>query len=579
MNSCTQDDYLSTHKLASPEDELKSGISYETIGFNALLHHRQLREKLRISNYKTTGAASEKKRLFIPLGQTKYLMRTEGITKIQQDGVTTFTVSLYDRSSPSRIVNLVLITQENTPAEMYLVNYDLTDSERNAFMAREYVDFSDKVTLHPLDNVMGISTFVDVVEVPGCVKLVWTEHNCEIGGHAPGEECDLEGDRRAYTDLEIIIIGDCSGGSGGSGSGSGSGPGGPGSGGPGGGFGGAPGGSSGGPPNDRVNTTPSMPTTFDKFYLSLENHTLLRWLDDPANHDKREALEDYLNEPFVAVLKTDPNPGPTIAEQKANRFAFVIEAIKVLMDEGDVDWEEEIILAPTFVNNDKIYFVYNQMNKGDKGIRKLIEDFYDTQNPVQLEFKVASNLNCGGIQANGCTYAYLESNHLVTIVIDENYINNITWKGATYQTPLLLLSETLAHEAIHASLFLAIHSETDLPYDDAFKVLFENYRDQEGQHGLMADRYVDIIAAVIEHTHQYLNDQQFIDYINEGVTLPNGELWNWDDFYKNIAWKGLGKTDAGENYIFQNGDEYYFYLNETASLSTHEIPINVMPDE
>lgn len=119
------------------------------------------------------------------------------------------------------------------------------------------------------------------------------------------------------------------------------------------------------------------------------------------------------------------------------------------------------------------------------------------------------------------------------------------------QTPTLFIAQTLLHEAIHANLFAAVKKLNNgvTPANSDFGILYEEYRQKRNwQHNLMADKYIDLIANGLREVHSLLNDQTFIENYNDNT------LWNWNDFYEEVAWQGLYGTTKGQEHI--NAPEY-----------------------
>jgi hypothetical protein len=83
------------------------------------------------------------------------------------------------------------------------------------------------------------------------------------------------------------------------------------------------------------------------------------------------------------------------------------------------------------------------------------------------------------------------------------------------------------------------------------------------QHEYMANYYIDDISAGLAALHPYLSSQAFINHYT-GSYLPNGNEWNWGDFFTNLAWAGLHKTEEFQNQIVDNGNQgsFNWYVDE-----------------
>ncbi len=78
----------------------------------------------------------------------------------------------------------------------------------------------------------------------------------------------------------------------------------------------------------------------------------------------------------------------------------------------------------------------------------------------------------------------------------------------------------------------------------------------------MADHYTGIMQEAIREVHPNLNDDQFLN------NYDNNTLWDWGEFYEYISYRGLDRTEAGEEYFDDNEDKINLYKPDTESLST-----------
>ncbi|MDD3721376.1 MAG: hypothetical protein PHW92_02660 [Lutibacter sp.] len=74
----------------------------------------------------------------------------------------------------------------------------------------------------------------------------------------------------------------------------------------------------------------------------------------------------------------------------------------------------------------------------------------------------------------------------------------------------------------------------------------------------MADHYINTIADALEEVHPLLNDQTYIDYINN-----NYPDWTWEQIYNNMAWSGLIQTPAGITYLSNTNNANLYSLQNT----------------
>ena len=193
-----------------------------------------------------------------------------------------------------------------------------------------------------------------------------------------------------------------------------------------------------------------------------------------------------------------------------------------------------------------------------KSIADILIDFFGEDALFNVTFNVVEDLNCNGnTNATGCTTPLAQNNYRIDI--DKDYINDPN-------TPTIFLAQTLVHEAIHASLYAAVKKLNNgiTPTDTSFEALYEDYRQKKDwQHEYMADHYTDIMQEAIREVHPNLNDDQFLN------NYDNNTLWDWDEFYEYISYRGLDRTEAGEEY-FDNAENISLYQDDTKTNSTKE---------
>ncbi|MBO3118079.1 hypothetical protein J4050_15105, partial [Winogradskyella sp. DF17] len=220
---------------------------------------------------------------------------------------------------------------------------------------------------------------------------------------------------------------------------------------------------------------------------------------------------------------------------------FTLAAIDVILDGGEVDFDDRVTMDSTFVNNEKAHCTYQKLTQ-NTNFKGLIENFTGNENP-NLTFKIVPNLDCtsDGDIDEGCTSSSLSSNNSITISIDENYVNSST-------TPTLFIAQTIIHEAIHANLYLAIYNfeagnPVNLPDINDFPAIYEQYRQLTNrQHEIMAGEFTGLIAQLLQQIHPLLNDQQFIDSLDD-------YSFSLQDFYTNLAYVGLQGTAGYDIYM------------------------------
>lgn len=198
---------------------------------------------------------------------------------------------------------------------------------------------------------------------------------------------------------------------------------------------------------------------------------------------------------------------------------FVSEAIKALASDGEVNWEEQIIISnsvpecvKSIINkliNDDAYidlgdmptFVKEQLNLSGQ-----IMDVFSNSDKFHLNFKVSnisSNLNASTF-FNPTTKAF-------DIKLNSNYISNATD---------LAIARTIIHESLHAYISYIYYTQIFSNLRKSLSYILSQNGDDENtsQHIFMVQRFIDNIA------------QSLGNWDNNSI--PNR------DYYKYISWSG-----------------------------------------
>jgi hypothetical protein len=358
--------------------------------------------------------------------------------------------------SVALVENLLLSQQQDGTYKAMLVTYELYDHERQDIRNEINVDMTDKIKVYNLeDDAFADDIFNKDLSVGDCVGRLM----CPFGGslHGAGQAC-VDADRGNLT-LDTSL---CAGPGGG---GTTSNPDGHN-------FGGNT------PWNGNQTSNGGSGTT------NSSNPTLPVISTPQPWEGIMECMSDrLLNMPGAIVFLQDNkrksgqmlqyliNGGE--CSDEASEFSEL--AVKAWLEDGEVDFVNEIIKDSTFIANDKINCTYNKISQNST-IKNLLEDFTGEVSQNALIFKVVPDLDCtsDGDIDEGCTTDNLESDNSVLIRIDQDYINSI-------QTPTLFLAQTIIHEVLHANLYLALYNlsngnPTNLPDIDDFSAVYEQYR-------------------------------------------------------------------------------------------------------
>ncbi len=226
-------------------------------------------------------------------------------------------------------------------------------------------------------------------------------------------------------------------------------------------------------------------------------------------------------------------------------------------DEETEEYTFQVTRDTSFTNIDKINCTYERLLNNNQ-IAEVLADFFGEDAFFDVTFNVVENLNCNGnSNATGCTTPL--GGNAYRIDIDEDYINDPN-------TPTIFLAQTLIHESIHANLFAAVKKLNNgiTPTDTSFEALYEDYRDLKNwSHEMMAEHYTDIMQETMREVHPNLNDDQFLNYYDDNI------LWDWDEFYEYMSYRGLDGTEGGDEY-FDNTNNISLYKEGVEAYSTKQ---------
>ena len=221
------------------------------------------------------------------------------------------------------------------------------------------------------------------------------------------------------------------------------------------------------------------------------------WFNDWENAEAKENIENYLKE-HVGTNEFE------------NALSFAILAIEALMNNGEVDFEDQIINELT----GKAKCVYDKLKELSTGFKNAIQKF-DGEFPVaHLKFSIDNNLpNSTNAVTNN------SGEHLIEISFNGNTMN---------QRTILGLVRTFAHETIHAELFRKVRSVNSQISINDFPGIYDYYRRyiKNWQHEQMAAHYRETIADILKEFDGNQHSNQF---------------------YMDLAWEGLHGTVAWNN--------------------------------
>ncbi|WP_143094876.1 hypothetical protein [Bizionia echini] len=246
----------------------------------------------------------------------------------------------------------------------------------------------------------------------------------------------------------------------------------------------------------------------------------------------------------------------TYLEENGND-EFAEAAVEAWLLDGEVDWDEELILDSDLKNNTCLNSVYIEMGKAPT-FANYLSNFDSDMSVANLKLTSNTNLISG---TNAQTSP--PQNYLITITFNENNLDR----------PNLSIARTFIHEIIHAEVFrklLSAANQPNLNYTQYTEEQWRNYiinlrnnfeglydyymrwkwdvpHDQtpsDPQHEAMAQHYRDIvIQALMEYDPNQTNDV-YEALAWEGL-MGSGTFNATTGLYSNstVAWSNLSQQE------------------------------------
>jgi len=439
--------------------------------------------------------------------------------------------------------NLLVTLDSEGGYKLFLAKYNITKQEKIKFLNGKHVDFRDKVNFISINADLLDQIFSRVAI--SCIDIYYTY--CEQGNHSGGMS-----NGRACPAQRTSSRPWCENSGGGGTNGGNGGNGGTG--------GGGSGGNDsenesnhneiGGGPNDENQndedfdndpiqvTTPVVPpedvikNCLGDIVLNGETDVdIFGWLDNASLHQKK-VVANYLNSNSGdnPLSDGDTNCNDPVA------LDFVVEAIEAMLENGEVDWANEVILDSTFVSNEKAKCTYDKLTADNSPLfRNTVGAFIDDPE-FNLTFKVG---NCI-YSDDACTDAENSNDIIITI-------EDVNQSG-------LGIAALILHEAIHAEIHRFVAQfESGVDINDRprvfqlyafYKEWAENYENENynwaevAHHHYMVENYVNRIASVL----------RALD--NNNYPLSHYMAYGWDGL-TNYGYTSTRLTDA-ENTENQN---------------------------
>ena len=288
---------------------------------------------------------------------------------------------------------------------------------------------------------------------------------------------------------------------------------------------------------------PSISSSISNIKNALDlNSSELFWLHNDAATDEIMAIDLYIN--------MNSLDGSLSNEAKE----FGEGAVEALVNNGEVDFGEEVILDADLKENDCLYSVYTEMGKAPT-FANYLENFDGDMSVANLRLKYDESF------ANNIDPEY--HNALAITLPPQNYLIDIIFNGdenldaSIHDKPKLIIALSFIHEMIHAEIYRKMLSAAQLgnlnsngwtiqqqidfvnnlrnDFPGLYDYYYQRWHPNWG-HQIMAQHYLDIIVSALS---EYDNDQ------NSPETY---EALAWIGLYDTISWNNLS-PEQQQNHI------------------------------
>ena len=432
------------------------------------------------------------------------------------------------RDNPTvALENILFSLQADGTYKVSIVSYDITESEREALLNRQYIDLTNKIAKEDID---GLELVDDVFNKEVQTSFTWSYVcECDISEHIGGVDPNT-GNLCNCVGIQISIT---------NGTGENN-----------------DGNNPGGFPDNNENPheypdnsdvpdgennpgggVPDSPTTTEEEATTpvvtipyAQNLIDCFGLDDYENANLDVSEWIYESDNFFQMRDVSSYVDRNNCSTEAQSFAM--EAIEAMNNGGKFDHINNVILDSTFVANEKLNCVYNKLKADNSSLfRETVGAFIDNPS-ANLIFTVG---NCTTTN-DACTDDnYFAETGIIKITIEDVNTNPIE------------IAALILHEAIHAELCKYVYDyQTGLDFNNR-PVLFQWYKfysesnvpDHHLNHPYMSAYYVDNIANALR------------TYDNYSYPL---------DYYKSFAWQGLENWDVNNLLTDELENLYYQYV-------------------
>lgn len=545
LSSCEKDDSFET---TSQIEQNTDRISIKTLTYDELKNSSFT--KNHISNFTALnnmqGRGSDVGNFEIDTTYAKYIEKPGSIYH-------SYTYQVLNTVEEG-LQNLVFSSRPDGNYDLYLVKYDISETEKSRIARGEKLTLNeDKTIYYLLDEGLEYNPNDTSSR---CIRVTMTFTECTGPGEHPGGY-EEDGTPCEAHNVNSETITSCSGASGTGGSG-GPGDGGNNTGSPSNNYG--AGGSSSNNNNNDIETTPT---------ISIERQRRLHFLEE-LSPEERTCFQNNLNSEQTGAIYNflesldDPYDimGLSFAPEK---IAFAKEAIKAKCENSDaeVDFEDRIINE--LVGKEKCLDEHLK-ESGNNFVQDLLANFEGDDSEFGINIKSKDQVfytdeNGNTIEVNGKT-RYTSTSNIIKIEISTSKVQN---------NRALQVVRTLLHEYIHADIFRKLNTQPPSNDDLIFRNTYNSFEDNNFEptpaHETMASLYVNSMKEALKSYHMTVMTGDY-NYLSN-----NGQL-DLDNFYEALAWQGLKNhnVEAWQNMPQNQKDEIDQAYQQYIFATTHNCP-------
>ncbi|KGO81369.1 hypothetical protein Q762_09120 [Flavobacterium cauense R2A-7] len=487
-----------------------------------------------------------------------FAISTDEAVYIEEGDYHSFTFPINRKDSYGKLENLLVSKNKEGGYNTFLVQYDFSALKLKTITKEELKTHSTKFTYIDFDSNNLLNSKIGAFSVYMCSET-WTGVEHEIyEGNYDGDAVDVEiiWTNTAST-CSWVATTDGFFGSGGTTSSTSSGNG--------------TGNTGGSTPNtgssniDIVGTLYTAPTPCTNCpdlnlmyadFLSELNNTQLSYLN--ANLDIKEQIKNYFNQPGASS-------------------AFALEALNNIINGGDSDFRNEVILHQSVKNNQKLKCVFDKLKGLSSTIfNDIINDNFASSKKAHIRFEIGNTPN----GEDAVTLPFIgnpndPTSAVYKVIINSNSINNLS----NIEIALIYI-----HESIHAELLdrcfrlglirsisyqngtpnIIFNDNPDISYntsDTLFSALAIHYFHYDGgsewNHNLFTIlNYRTKMVQNLINIHPWLNssNSDFVNNVNNDPYIVGGP-YSLQQLMEYISWIGLEGTQEYNNTIFNNQNE------------------------